>query len=139
MHRYNRYQVELEPFSMFGGDPVTVIGDAEWVAVAIREHWFSISKTRGTWQVYLPYAQIWDYMQSEDMSERARLFYSTAHSVLNRLDVKHRLTGNRHGEYTSYFVARFGTWVQAEQFAFMMGLEGLTYISARYVKTGFHD
>jgi hypothetical protein len=124
---------------MFSSGPVSVVGDAEWVEVAIREHWFSISKTRGTWQIYLPYPHIWDYMHHDEMTERARVFYSTANSVLNRLDVKYRLTSNGHGEYTTYYVARFGTWHQADKFAFMMGLEGFTYISAQYVKTGFHD
>lgn len=139
MHRYKRYQVSLDPVISYGGNTIPVLGDAGWVAVAIREHWFSTSKTRGTWQIYLPYPRIWDYMHNNEMTERARVFYSTANSVLNRLDVKYRLTSNRHGAYNAYYVARFGAWHQAEKFAFMMALEGFRYIPARYVKTGFHD
>lgn len=134
MHKYKRYQVD-KGFSDLFGEQIRVIGDSDWVGQAIRESWFSISKSRGTWRVYLPYTLVFDVVGEEETERSSRQFYAHAKEILTTMSVKWRKVFEDTG-YMDYFCCRFSSWHQAEQFAFMMQLHGCRYIPPKRVRHG---
>lgn len=134
MHRYDRYQVEQEPCTLFD-TPIRVLGDHAWVEQAVSECWFSVSKSRGTWQVYSPYIHICDLLHREPQTVRYRAWLESIESVAERMGLCSRSVRDRHTGI-KYFVIRFGSWRTVEQFVFMMGLEGYRYIPGSQARTG---
>lgn len=134
MHRYNRHQIEMEPCTLFDHE-IRVVGDHEWVEQAVNECWFSVSKTRGTWQVYSPYITISDLLGRESQTERYVAWLESIESVAERMCLGSRAIRDRHTGI-KYFVIRFGSWRTVEQFVFMMGLEGYRYIPGSQARTG---
>ncbi len=136
MHRYVRHRVDLGYSDLFGTE-VRVVGDYDWVEQAVSEAWFSISKTRGTWQVYLPYTIIFDVPGREGCQENTFRFYQTAEQAFQEMQVPYSIRENSNGLYLEYYKARFRSWKHAEQFAMWMQLKGCTYVPAKRVRTGF--
>lgn len=137
MHRYNRFQV-VRPHGMygnFGHAEVEITKDPDWVKQAIQECWFSVSKTRGPWQVYLPYLDLLDILGRERHNNRYQVWMKTVDSVADRMCLTVRSTRDRITG-VNYFVIRFGTWSVAEQFVFLMGLEGYMYMPTSQAKNG---
>tara|TARA_B100000929_G_C15503335_1_gene418061 strand:- start:2406 stop:2828 length:423 start_codon:yes stop_codon:yes gene_type:complete len=134
MHKYRRYQVD-KGFSDLFGEQVRVIGDADWVTQAIRESWFSISKNRGTWWVYLPYTLVFDVPGHDETESSVQHFYQTAREVFSIMNVRSQQRHDSDG-YMDHFRARFQSRKQAEQFAFIMQLQGCRYIPHNQVRQG---
>ncbi len=138
MRRYKRHQVNMGLTDLLGNGTwmVNVVGDPDWVKQAIDQAWFSISKTRGIWRVFLPYTEFFDVIGStrEPAAVATEHYIASVRSVLAQLGIHYRDQAGL-GDI-GLFRVKFQTRQQVNQFVLLMQMNGCKYIETARIMHG---
>lgn len=130
MKMYDRFKIcKTIVFSQHQSN--NVLSDPDWVQDAVNNHWYSISKSKGIWWIYLPYLSCIDYLGFNQLRENSCKYLDCVMQTCQQVDVKAKAITY---EFDPPIVkAKFYTSRRIDDFISLMALNGYTYVPSKAI------